>query len=112
MVTEDTPLKMSHRIEASTLIRRNERVVSRSLAGQTGAVLLNLDTSAYHGVNEVGELVWDLVSDGITFNHLIAKIQEQLEAVPPSLVDDITAFLADLSARDLVVLESGPPCTT
>ena len=112
MVTEGPVAKMSDPIGASTLIRRNDRVVSRSLAGQSGAVLLNLDTSAYYGVNEVGELVWDLVSDGITFDDLLTRLQEQLEAVPPRLAEDITAFLAELSARNLVRLDPLPTRTT
>ena len=98
-------------IDAATVIRRNQRVVSRSLAGQSGAVLLHLDTAAYHGVNEVGGLVWDLVNDGIRFDELIIQLQGQLEAVPSSLVEDIAAFLNELSARGLIALEPTAPST-
>jgi coenzyme PQQ synthesis protein D (PqqD) len=99
-------------IDEATLIRRNQRVVSRDLAGQSGAVLLHLDTAAYHGVNEVGRIVWSLVGDSsIRFDDLITQLQPQLEEVPPSLADEISAFLLDLKARDLISLEPGGPRT-
>jgi hypothetical protein len=96
-------------ITDATVIRRNQRVAFRSLTGQSGAVLLHLDTAAYHGVNEVGGLVWDLVNDGIRFDDLITQLQSQLGEVPPSLTEDITDFLEELRARDLVVLEPPSP---
>ena len=98
-------------IEGATMIRRNQRVVSRDLAHQSGAVLLHLDSAAYHGVNEVGRMVWSLVGDGIRFDDLITQLQAGLEEAPPSLADEIAAFLLDLNARDLISLELGGPRT-
>ena len=99
-------------IDGTTIVRRNARVVSRSLEGQSGALLLHLDTTAYHGINQVGGLVWDLVSDGISFDDLIGELQAQLESVPGSLVEDIAAFLIELNDRDLILLERTAPSTT
>jgi hypothetical protein len=47
-------------MEADGVIRRNPRVVSRELAAEGGAVLLHLESGAYHGLNETGILIWSL----------------------------------------------------
>jgi hypothetical protein len=52
-------------------------------------------------------MVLSLVGDGIRFDDLITQLQAQLEDVPPSLADEIAAFLLDLKARDLISLEPG-----
>jgi hypothetical protein len=110
-VVIDAAVTNKDSIDGTTVIRRNPRVVSRSLAGQSGAVLLHLDTAAYHGVNEVGELVWNLVNEGIRFDDLITELQGRLEDMPSSLTEDIVEFLHGLSARGLIVLEPASPST-
>lgn len=85
-------------------IRQNPRVVYRSLGDDEGGVLLHLDTAAYHGVNAVGALVWNLVGDGSTIGELLGKLESTLEDAPPSLAQEISAFVVELAERDLVVL--------
>ena len=102
---------MRDSIDATTVIRRNDRVVSRNLAGESGAVLLHLDTAAYHGVNEVGGLVWSLLDNGITFQALISRLGDHLEEAPASLAQDIAGFLQDLSRRNLVIIEAASPAS-
>jgi hypothetical protein len=92
-------------LAGDVIFRRNDRVEYRALEGE-GGVLLHLDTANYHGVNQVGSLVWDLL-DGRPFAALVAELQERLEGVPPTFEAEIAAFLEDLSARELVVQEPG-----
>src|SRR5437763_870542 len=47
-------------LDASTTVARHPRVVFRQLGGETGGVVLHLGTAAYHGVNEMGALVFGL----------------------------------------------------
>ena len=54
-------------IDATTLLRRNPRVESRSMGEGEGGVLLHLDTAAYHGLNEVGVLIWSLLEEPKAF---------------------------------------------
>ena len=76
-----------------------------------GSVLLHLDSGAYHGVNEVGGLVWSLLESPKTFEVLLVELRGRLEAVPPTLDNEIRAFLEELASRDLVSLDaiSGQP---
>jgi len=82
-------------------IRRNARVVYRQLA-DGDAVLLHLDTAAYHGINDIGALIWELIADGPTFPDLLARLRARLDGAPPTLEQEIASYLDDLSARDLI----------
>jgi hypothetical protein len=94
-------------IHERTVIRRNQRVVFRKLADEAGGVLLHLDTAAYHGLNEVGALVWTLLDGTPTFGALLDDLRGRLED-PPSMFDaEIGGFLEDLGRRDLVLLDDG-----
>jgi hypothetical protein len=90
-------------IGPDTRISRNERAVHRELASG-GGVLLHLDTAAYHGVNDIGALIWTLL-DGSTVAEVAEQLQGHLKEAPPSLVDDVEEFVEALASRDLVRLE-------
>ncbi len=83
-------------------IRRNPQVVYRELAGEGGGVLLHLDSGAYHGLNETGSLIWDLIDGTRGFHALVAELREQLDDAPDDLDGEIERFLADLRERDLI----------
>lgn len=91
-------------ISDTTIVRRNARVEYRDLGEEGGAVLLHLGTGAYHGVNDVGALVWGILGEAMTFGALLGQLRPQLEDVPPTLTDEILGFLEELAERDLVVL--------
>jgi hypothetical protein len=84
------------------VIRKNPQVVYRELAGEGGGVLLHLESGAYHGLNETGILIWDLIDGERTFETLVADLREQLADPPDDLDEEAARFLADLRARDLI----------
>jgi Coenzyme PQQ synthesis protein D (PqqD) len=84
------------------VIRKNPQVVYRELAGEGGGVLLHLESGAYHGLNETGILIWDLIDGERTFDTLVADLREQLADPPDDLDEEAARFLADLRARDLI----------
>jgi len=97
------------RAHAHSLIRRNPRVVFRNLANDQGSVLLHLDTGAYHGVNSTGALVYELLERDQEFGDLLHEVRRRLATVPPTLDDEIGAFLEELAERDLVQLTGTRP---
>ena len=97
---------MDQVIEGTTVIRRNPRVVHRSLGQEEGAVLLNLDTALYYGINRVGAVVWDLLEEPITFQHLLEELRNRIDEVPSVLEEDIAAFLRELQRRDMATFEN------
>jgi Coenzyme PQQ synthesis protein D (PqqD) len=100
-------LSGSGTIDADDVIRPNPRVEHRTLSGGE-AVLLHLDTAAYHGLNQMGEAIWDAVGRGCRFGDLVATIRAALDEVPPGLEGDLTAFVEGLAERDLVTIDRSP----
>lgn len=85
-------------------IRRSDRAVFRELADGTG-VLLDLDTTAYHGINRIGVLIWSLIEDGTTLDRITDEVRSRVLDPPPEIVDDVAEFIEDLRSRDLIVIE-------
>lgn len=84
------------------MVRRSDRAVCRKLADEQGAVVLHLDTAAYHGVNEFGALVWDHLAHEQTCAQLLTTLGRDLDAPPSGWQDEVVAFLDALAERDLV----------
>jgi hypothetical protein len=91
-------------IDPTAQISASSRATVRSLADGSGAVVLHLDTAAYHGLNEMGSLIWGIVEEGVTFGTLIERVRAEVDGAPPTLSDEITAFVRDLEARGLVTI--------
>jgi hypothetical protein len=87
--------------EHERVIRRNPHVVYRALAGE-GGVLLHMESGRYHGLNELGALIWGLIDDGKTFDDLVADLREHLLDPPEDLAGEIDRFLVDMRERDLL----------
>jgi hypothetical protein len=89
-------------IEATTVLRRNPRVEYRSMGEGEGGVLLHLDTAAYHGLNEVGALIWRLLEEPKAFDTLLQELRDRLQQVPPQFEEEIGQFVDELAERGLV----------
>ena len=94
----------TNKIEASALIARNSRVAFHPLTLGEGGVLLHLDTGAYHGLNQVGFLIWELLEEQRRFDQLLTLFRARVEDAPSTLDIEISAYVNDLRARDLVSL--------
>ena len=93
-------------IEPTTKVHRNPRAVFRRLAEGSGGVLLHLDSTKYHGVNEVGAAIWELTESEISFGELVNALQGRLDDPPADLEGDVESFLAELTERELVELRA------
>jgi hypothetical protein len=96
-------------IERGAVIVRNPRVAYRKLAEGGGAVLLNLDTSAYHGLNQTGSAIWEAVGEGKAIDELVPEVASNFDDAPPSMPAEVTAFIEDLLERDLLRVDDGHP---
>ena len=91
-------------IDPNTRIRRNPDVVFRPLEDEQGGVLLHMQSGAYHGLNELGALIWGLIENETRFADLVDGVRSETEDAPASVDEDVSRFVEDLSARDLVRL--------
>ncbi len=89
-------------MENGRKIRRSEDVVYRELAADEGAVLLHVESGAYHGLNGTGSLIWSLIDGERTRDDIVRELQARLDDPPRGIGDDVDHFLDDLRLRNLV----------
>jgi hypothetical protein len=92
----------------STTIRRNDRAVFRKLTDGS-AVILHLDSTAYHGLSHVGSVIWSLLERPRRLAELTEGVRQVFDDAPDTLDEDVVEFLTALEARDLVAFEEGQP---
>ena len=90
-------------IEPGSKLRKNENVAFRRLAEGEGGVLLHLESGEYHGINEVGCLIWELLDGERTVDGVAVELQDAVEDPPSDLTGVVVVFLRDLRERDLVL---------
>lgn len=81
-------------------------VIFRDLEGE--AVLLDLASGRYFGLNPVGTRIWLLLDAGSTVDAVVAAIAEEFEADPGEVARDVDELVTELAARGLVVAGTGP----
>ena len=86
-------------------IRRAEGLISADLPDST--VLLNVETGAYYGFEEVGERVWDLLKQPATLSDICRTLQQEFDVEPARCLQDVGRFLSDLAESRLIVVEPG-----
>jgi Coenzyme PQQ synthesis protein D (PqqD) len=89
-------------VEPSSTLQKNENVAFRRLAAGDGGVLLHLESGEYHGINEVGCLIWEHLDGERTVDAVAVAIRDGIEDPPSDLVDEVISFLESLHERDLV----------
>jgi len=82
-------------------MKHSPHVVFRDLDGE--AVLLDLSSGTYFGLNEVGTRVWQLLADGRDEDQIVATLIAEYEADPAVIARDVARLLGDLRSRRLIV---------
>lgn len=78
-------------------------VVFRDLAGE--AVILNLASGTYFGLNEVGTRIWNLLAEHESTEQTLAALLEEYEVEEAPLRQDIEALLRTLVEKGLIVVD-------
>ncbi len=80
-----------------------EDVVFRELQGE--AVILNLESSTYFGLDPVGTRIWLLCETHRSLRAVWEAMQEEFDASGDALQSDLLAFIDELSANGLVKVQ-------
>jgi hypothetical protein len=80
-----------------------EDVVFRELQGE--AVILNLSSSTYFGLDPVGTRIWQLCEAHGSLRSVWEAMQQEFEAPADALRSDLLAFVDALSAKGLVTVQ-------
>jgi hypothetical protein len=83
--------------------RQNPDVAYRALSADEGGVLLHLRSGQYHGVNDLGLVIWELIDGERTVGEIVDTVRAQAQDAPPQLEDDVIGFLDDMRQHELVI---------
>lgn len=85
--------------EHSTVVAVKDQV-SADLAGE--AVILNLKSGMYYGLNEVGGRIWQLLQEPRTVAAIRDTLLEEYEVDRESCDRDLLAVLQELATAELI----------
>jgi|CXWL01.1.fsa_nt_gi hypothetical protein len=81
----------------------SESVLFRELEGE--AVLLEIESGYYFGLNEIGSKIWNLLAAHGDLETILAALMAEYDVAEDRLRSDVTAFLSTLAERRLVKAE-------
>jgi coenzyme PQQ synthesis protein D (PqqD) len=79
-----------------------EDVVFRELDGE--AVILNLESGMYFGLDAVGTRIWQLLDTHRTLRKTLEALEAEYDVPPDRLKSDLTEFVDRLQSRGLLVI--------
>ena len=77
--------------------RNAPHVVWTSLRGET--VVFDIERGKYESLNQVATSVWTQITEGATFESILAAMQEEYDLPTDSAIDQMTTDVAALIAR-------------
>jgi len=80
-----------------------DEVIFRELDGE--AVVLNLDTGVYFGLDAVGTRIWRLIEERKPLRLVLETLNDEYEASPDRLQSDLLAFVERLNGKGLLSVE-------
>ena len=78
-----------------------EQVRFREIDGE--AILLNLDSGVYFGLDEVGTRVWNLISEKHTLGDIQGKMIQEFDVSQSRLSKDLNLLIRELLSRGLLL---------
>ena len=88
-----------------SVVKKSVDQISCDMAGE--AVVLNMKSGVYYGMDQVGALVWSLVDEPRTVEYIRETILQQFEVEPESCERDLIAFLYEMESAELIDIENG-----
>lgn len=86
-------------LKFSTIVAVKEQI-SSDLAGE--AVILNMKSGIYFGLNEVGARIWALIQQPKSVRELRETLLAEYEVAPEVCDRDLVQLLQDLKTADLI----------
>ena len=87
-------------IELETVVKRSEDQIHTNLDQEV--VVLNLQSSLYYGMDEVGAFTWEAISDPQQVGQVCQKVADEFGVTVEQCRDDIIGFLEQLEKAGLV----------
>ena len=87
-------------ITESSIVVATEDQISSDLGGES--VILNMKTGVYHGLNEVGARVWDLIEKPKAVKDIKQLLLEEYEVEADACTNDLFSLLNNLKTAGLI----------
>ena len=87
-------------VTLKSIVVAGENQVSAELVGE--AVILNLHTGTYYGLNPIGADIWQFIKTPQQVNAVCAYILEEYEVDTDRCQHDVLNLLNDLAANGLI----------
>ncbi len=94
------------KMDNDALLRPSADVIFRELEGE--AVLLDLNSGRYFGLNAAGTRVWTLIASGSTMAQVTAAMAAEFDSDAEQIARDVCELVAELTERGLLVKGAGP----
>ncbi len=91
---------MTDRLALTCKARVNEDVVFRDLEGE--AVLLNLKSGVYFGLDPIGTRIWHLIQEHRPLKEIRDALLEEYEVTRHQCEDDLLEFVGMLREKELI----------
>ena len=82
-----------------------EGVLVRELGGE--AVILNLNSEAYFGLDDVGTRMWSVLTAAESIEAACRSLLDEYDVTPEKLSEDLDALIDKLVAQGLLEVVSG-----
>jgi hypothetical protein len=89
-------------LESSVAI--SEDVLSRDLEGE--AVILNLESGTYFGLDKVGTRIWSLLQKNGSLRRVFEAAQDEYDVDPEMLERDLLRLVQELRAKGLLSISA------
>ena len=87
-------------IAESSIVVATEDQISSDLGGES--VILNMKTGVYHGLNEVGARVWDLIEKPKAVKDIKQVLLQEYEVEADICTNDLFSLLNSLKTAGLI----------
>ena len=94
------------RIGLDHRVAHREGVLFRNLDGE--AVLVDLTSGTYYGLDPVGTRIWERIGGGARVDALLEAILEEYEVDPGTAKRDLLRLLGVLEGRRLIRVAASP----
>lgn len=96
---------MSQQLSLTSSVRIREGVLSRDLQGE--AVILNLNTGLYFGLDPVGTRIWQLIEAHQSLQKVLDAMIEEYEVGQAQCAEDLLSFVTKTLEKRLVEVCNG-----
>lgn len=97
-------MNSNYKLTLNSTVSPSKSQASSELLGE--AVILELKSGVYYGLNETGSLIWNLIQQSKTLEEIRDVILEEYEVESDLCVTYILQLVRDLANKGLVVIEN------